>query len=184
MEHSNMFNNRLASRYGENGRILMEGSEVNGGLGKRSLKEIKIGIWKVHEEGLIKLNFDGSFSGNLRPAGIRGLIRDHDGRIVLTFYGLARVITSNETELRVVLQRLKLVKSLSKPVVIECDLMNVIKWIIKEWSYPWVFHEQVPEIMDCCGSLNASFVHVFKECNMEANALAKAGVNAAELVVV
>lgn len=54
--------------------------------------------WSPLPMGVLKLNFDGSASGNPGPAGLGGLMCDHEGCTICSYSGPAGHSTVNKAE--------------------------------------------------------------------------------------
>ncbi|XP_077225513.1 uncharacterized protein LOC143858674 isoform X3 [Tasmannia lanceolata] len=134
--------------------------------------------WEPPHVGFIKLNFDSSSLGNPGPSGIGGVLRNENGEVVWAFAGPIGVADALEAEVRAVHQGMILLgQEILGNLVVEGDLLNVIRWLKGTSSHPWRFDHYFDEIKDCIGDAAVIFRHVRRLANDIANWLAREGVS-------
>ena len=133
--------------------------------------------WLLPPLGWAKLNTDGASSGNPGPAGGGGVIRDCRGDWVKGFSRSIGLASSVQAELRALLDGLLMTVELNIPFLeIEMDSLVAIDLILANHP-PNVFLRSM--VSDCRYLLEkfegVSIKHVYREANMCADLLAKAG---------
>lgn len=129
---------------------------------------------------------DGGSRGNPGPAGSGAIVRDHNGKTVLTVSEFLGTTTNNVAEYTAVLRGLeKLIAhlgdaSLSASVSVRMDSMLVVKQMNGEYK---IKHPNlIPlarAVSQAAGRFQSvSFEHVYREQNKDADALANAAMDA------
>ncbi|XVF71505.1 hypothetical protein PTKIN_Ptkin12aG0043200 [Pterospermum kingtungense] len=97
--------------------------------------------WEKPQPGLLKFNVDGSSLGNPRPSGIGGLLRDHLGRVLISFSKPIGIADSNMAEVMAVREALALFVTsewvVNYPLILECDSQNTVCWVRNPCDAPW-----------------------------------------------
>ena len=126
----------------------------------------------------IKLNTDGSAIGNLGLAGAGGLLRDGLGEWISGFSLHLGLASNNMAELAALRQGLIIAWDMGfKFIHLELDSMIVLTWLVeKKDTYPI---NMLHLICDCRNLLAREWevhvLHVYREANACADALAKRG---------
>ncbi|XVE74756.1 hypothetical protein DITRI_Ditri12bG0043400 [Diplodiscus trichospermus] len=126
--------------------------------------------WLKPNMGRLKFNVAGSALGQPGPAGIRGVLRDHEVNVKLVFSKSIGIADSNLVEILTVGEALILYASLrraqSHKLLIESDSVNIVKWVNNPNLAPWRLRRFVSHI-ECLKTQARewSIVHTFKEAN-------------------
>ena len=137
----------------------------------------RMGKWLPPPAGFLKINTDGSSSGNPGSAGIGGIGRDSSGSVVFIFLANKGVQTINRMEGFAILYALKRAYALGwRRVIYEADsqvLVNLLlgrKFSRVSWQRSLLVQQilQVSSVMD-----SVSFTHIPREWNRAADCLAK-----------
>ncbi|PWA41098.1 hypothetical protein CTI12_AA559960 [Artemisia annua] len=138
--------------------------------------------WCPPEDGSLKFNVDGSAKGKPGLAGIGGLLRNSEGVVVALFSMPVGIMDSNVAEVLAIKEASKMlnkkVEFNSVKIVIESDSLNAVSWTHTPIKRPWRFlpyFQEVDIFLSSCSS--HSIVHVHRECNSDADKLAKDGVH-------
>lgn len=135
--------------------------------------------WQKPEPGVIKLNVDGSRSGNSGKIGAGGVIRNDIGSWIKGFQvnlGIGDVL---DAELWGLYYGLKLaIDNNMDNLEIESDSAILVKLVLDSD----ISVHPLGSIVSCCralmGRLNlVSLKHIYRECNMVADSLAKNSLN-------
>ena len=124
----------------------------------------------------------GNFSRNkpnfiTMPAGLCGVLHNHDSLTLLSFSSYIGVKDSNEAEILAIHEALKLYKvSFNHPLIVESDSLNAISWVTNLAKGPWRFYFYLNEIKSLSSQLEVEFRHILHSANEEADVLAKRGV--------
>ena len=145
---------------------------------------IEVG-WEKPPVGWAKLNTDGSAIGSIGKAGGGGVIRDHNGHWLK---GFARPIGDSNScmaELWALRDGLLLAKEMGlSNLIIELDALSVVL-LINNNTINLVME---PLLTDCRNLLseipNKQIVHIYREANQCADALAKFGASIASSFVI
>ncbi|KAK8984755.1 hypothetical protein V6N11_020070 [Hibiscus sabdariffa] len=90
-------------------------------------------LWFPPEAEALKFDIDGAVSGSFGPAGIGGVLRNHEGKMLCYFSKNVGVIDAPTAELLVIKEAGILFKSSkwarSHHLFVECDSNNVVHWI-------------------------------------------------------
>ncbi|XVF83577.1 hypothetical protein PTKIN_Ptkin16aG0500400 [Pterospermum kingtungense] len=90
---------------------------------------------------MVEFNVDGGSLGKPGSAGIRGILRDHQGTDLIRFSKEVGIIESNMAELLAI--REAFILFLSSPwlnrctLIVESDSRNAVNWVLKPESAPW-----------------------------------------------
>ncbi|KAL4192535.1 hypothetical protein AMTRI_Chr06g172480 [Amborella trichopoda] len=125
--------------------------------------------------GWLKLNFDGSVRHESHKACFGGILRNHDGDIIFSFFGQLAFGDINEAELKAVKKRVSRLTSDHNHIIIEGDSANVINWCSHPFSIPWRYTSILGEIGFAILAKEVCFSHINRERNDDADALAKIG---------
>ena len=145
---------------------------------------IEVG-WEKPPMGWAKLNTDGSAIGSTGRAGGGGVIRDHNGQWLK---GFARPIGDSNScmaELWALRDGLLLAKEMGlSNLIIELDALSVVLLI----NNNTINLLMEPLLTDCRNLLseipNKQIVHIYREANQGADALAKFGASIASSFVI
>ncbi|XP_077230145.1 uncharacterized protein LOC143863347 [Tasmannia lanceolata] len=122
----------------------------------------------------IKLNFDGSSSGNPGRAGIGGVLRDHLGNLIMHFSKPAEICDANEAEVSVLLFALQWYANHNLgPLIVEGDSSNTIAWASNQTGGLWRMASKIDEIRDLNSSPRPLLRHRRRSANDWADSLAK-----------
>ena len=138
--------------------------------------------WQPPTFGVLKWNVDGSSLGKPGPAGVGGVLRDHEGLVKVIFSVPCGIIDSNLAEVIAIRKALQVLSL--KPeyhnvnIIVESDSFNAISWLTNsEVEIPWKFHFERSLIDNLKNQFyNVSFIHTLRENNSMADAFAKQGV--------
>ena len=142
---------------------------------RRVLKAIR---WERPNRGWIKLNTDGSSSGNPRPVGCGGILRVDNGIWVCGFSKKIGTTTSFVAELWAVREGLSLCLQRNFPaVVLELDAKSIFEVLVN----PNQANNIISAILDDCRQMMIQIPqirvrHCYREANRCANKLARMGV--------
>ena len=138
--------------------------------------------WCPPEDGSLKLNVDGSAKGKPGLVGIGGLLRNSEGVVLAMFSILVGIMDSNVAEVVALKEACKMlnkkVELNSVKIVIESDSLNAVSWTQAPTKRQWrlfAYFQEVDIFLSSCSSF--SVVHVHRECNSDADKLAKDGVH-------
>ncbi|XP_059070269.1 uncharacterized protein LOC131859968 [Cryptomeria japonica] len=141
------------------------------------MKVQKEGRWIHPPAGVLKSNTNGSSKGNLSLAGIGGVGRSSDGRVVFFFSSFKGVHSNNLMEAVVILHALEKGCALGwKKIAYESDSQNVIDMLNTHQleDANWQLARVIRKKLNLCSSLEyISFSHFPCEWNKVANCLAK-----------
>lgn len=137
-------------------------------------KKVHIVKWLKPAEGSVKLNVDGSYRGNLGRMGAGGIIHDNKANMLLAFLvGLGHG-THNAAEFMAVLYGLQYCKEMGlMKVEVELDSMLVVNLLEKKRCGIWYLEDFWDEILEILSSRQAIISHIFRECNADADFLAR-----------
>ncbi|XVE56796.1 hypothetical protein DITRI_Ditri04bG0039600 [Diplodiscus trichospermus] len=104
-------------------------------------KRRAISSWTILAAGEVKFNVDGASLGKPGQAGIGGVLRDHQGNVIIRFSRSVGVADSNLLELMAVKEAFILFLSCSRLhsyiLNIESDSRHVVCWVLKPHTTPW-----------------------------------------------
>ncbi|GLJ45844.1 hypothetical protein SUGI_0965060 [Cryptomeria japonica] len=127
----------------------------------------KTSSWQPPEIGWIKCNFDGCSKGNPRVSRAGGLIRYHNGKILLGYGSNRGMPTNKKTKASMAWMGLLILQIiLRKNFILEGDSKLIIDWLNNAISPLW----EVRGMVNKCKSILSSFdgikiQHVYKEGN-------------------
>ena len=135
--------------------------------------------------GWVKLNSDGSAIGSTRRAGGGGVIRNHEGQWLRGYARPLGCSNSCIAELWALRDGLLLAKEMGfNNIIIEMDALSVV--LLMKNNTANLLME--PLLTDCRNLLseipNKQIVHIYREANQCADALAKLGANSVDSFVI
>ncbi|XVF83559.1 hypothetical protein PTKIN_Ptkin16aG0498800 [Pterospermum kingtungense] len=137
--------------------------------------------WSCPSFGAVKFNIDGAAQGKPGPAGIGGILRDHQGTALIRFSKSIGTADSNLAEILTIKEAFLLVTSsrwVNLPIIFESDSMNAVSWVSNPLKVPWKFRNIISHMENLKRQLQDwKIVHIFRESNSEADSLAKEGIN-------
>ena len=145
---------------------------------KQVVKRIR---WEKLEVGWVRLNSDGSLSGNPGLAGSGGLIQNGEGDWVCGYARNIGITTSFAVELQGLKDRLLQCLNLHLPIIeIEIDAKSIVDLL----NNPKATNNVVSPLVDDCRYLISQLPrvrvkHYFREANRCADVLARLGSNQA-----
>ena len=139
--------------------------------------------WIPPEPNSLKFNVDGSVMGKPGPAGIGGVLRDENGKVLCLFSVHMGILDSNTTELLAIKKAIELISEnqnlFGRDIAIVSDSKVAVSWVNKG-DFGNV--NQVKDIYDIREKLqDLNFVKVVFDSrifNSFADSLAKMGANA------
>ncbi|OMO98831.1 reverse transcriptase [Corchorus capsularis] len=151
-------------------------------ISKRNMVVPRCVSWKCPAVGFMKFNVDEAARGKPGPAGIGGLMRDDTGKVWMEFSKSIGVTESNEAEICAIREAILMFCAsrwvTTHGLIIESDSRNAIKWIECPDEVPWRLRKWVSHIGNLLKNCSSySFNHIFREASMEADKLAKEGVD-------
>ncbi|XVF00657.1 hypothetical protein REPUB_Repub04eG0020000 [Reevesia pubescens] len=111
-----------------------------------------------------------------------GVPRDSSGNVRGLFCGPLRNMSADTTEIWAMELFCTCPLNGKSFLIIKTDSKNAVCWICKTESRPckkWQLFADIDHLIKCIGKVD--FVHVFREANVFADALAKLGVNCSSL---
>ncbi|KAK8497385.1 hypothetical protein V6N12_018880 [Hibiscus sabdariffa] len=121
-----------------------------------------------------------SVLGSFGPGGIGGILGNHRVDILVEFSKSIGVCDPASTELIAIKEVISLFVNLrwkETNIVFESNCINVVSWLRNPLTSPTVFKELVDGCLSSCASINWSIQAVDRLCNLDADRLAKAGIN-------
>lgn len=131
--------------------------------------------WSAPEKGWVKINFDGTSSGNPGPNGIGCVICDECRNVLVDCAEFIGTNTNNVAEFHVALKGLELGRELgARKIHLECDLLLTVKSIFQKCTPNWKLHKWLNQINFLLADFEDFKVsHIFREGNTLADELAK-----------
>jgi len=131
--------------------------------------------WKRPRDQWVKLNTDGSALCNPGRMGAGGIIRDHNGEMVLAFATPLREGTNNQAEIGAAIFGLTwAVQSGHRNVALEVDSQLLMHWIALKAKPPWSVNTQIQQLQQLIRQTHSfTCKHIFREANFVADSLAK-----------
>ncbi|XP_069150536.1 uncharacterized protein [Solanum lycopersicum] len=131
--------------------------------------------WNKPQEGIYKLNTDGSALPNSGKIGGGGILRDHKGNLHYAFsipFGLG---TNNIAEIEAARYGLHWCEQHGyRNIILEVDSEILCKWISNTISIPWRYQHTLQQIQDIGRKLDHfECRHVYREANGTADMLSK-----------
>lgn len=123
-------------------------------------------------DGILKLNFDGSYLHSIRRGGIRGAIKDSASNVVRTLSGPVEASNVSEAEMFALLVGCWELLNLGGNLAIIKGFSAIQRGLGKT-SHPWRLADWVVEVQDISIQLDASFHHIYCEAKEMADGLAK-----------
>jgi ribonuclease HI len=136
-------------------------------------------VWKRPPEGTMKLNIDGSRNGQNGKIAAGGVLRNSQGHWINGFQanlGIGEVLDAETWAL-----------FLGLKLAVECNITNLLvesdsAILVNSLLYSNNDLHPLGSLLACCKKLlqkfiSVSVVHIYRECNMVADALAKNGIN-------
>ena len=143
--------------------------------------------WRPPPFRVFQLNFDGASRGNPGQTGFGGVIRDHQGKPLTTFFGSIGWNTNNATELESLWRGLTLAQEHRYfPLIVEGDSQILINMALKiqqgssihKFSSSWRMATRLEGLQNWLQENRAiSFKHIKREGNTLADFLANLGVD-------
>ncbi|XVF62977.1 hypothetical protein PTKIN_Ptkin09bG0051900 [Pterospermum kingtungense] len=126
--------------------------------------------WIRPEIGCLKFNVDSSLLGKLGPAGIGGLLRDHEGRVKIRFSKTIGMADSNLAEILVIKEAFVLFAesqwARSHKLIVESDSSNAVSWSNHSTNAPWAMRQYINQIECLKGNIRGwEVAHVRRACN-------------------
>lgn len=129
--------------------------------------------WQFPEKDKLKCNIDGACWGNPGKCASAFCVRDEKGDLI---YAKARGIgigTNTEAEVYVIKEALEFCLTLHvQGITMETDSLTLERMIEKQWKVPWELIEIIEDIRVKSQSLQGNIIHIFREGNTVADALA------------
>ena len=138
--------------------------------------------WKPPNFGLYKINFDSAVFADQVSAGIRVVIRDWEGQIIVALSQKVRYLSSVDLVEALAMSRaVSFAKELSiHQMVIEGDSLRVIQAINGTRPVRTMYGHVIDDIRFLSSSISCSFLHVKRKVNRLAHALARQAVSSAD----
>ncbi|KAL4367022.1 hypothetical protein GQ457_05G027720 [Hibiscus cannabinus] len=177
IQHS-LWRKVVAAKYGLDPAAILP---VGGILSKFSWiwKRSSVGSWALPVEGMVKFNVDAAVNGVVMLAGIRGILRDHTGKILMSFSKYIGFSDPTSAELIGILEACSSFAGSqwvgTMTLIIESDSELAINRINRTIPIPACFQELVSKCREFVQKYNWDIVFVFRESNAEAHCLAKSG---------
>ena len=126
------------------------------------------------------MNSDGSYNSTTKQAAVGGLVRDEDGRIILTFQSFIGNSTILGSELMGILKGLQQCQTSHKDhVEVESDSQVAIQLLNQKnkkiWN--WRINSTIEGIHLLASKMNVKFLHTYREGNSAADWLANNSLN-------
>jgi ribonuclease HI len=140
--------------------------------------------WRKPPEGLLKINFDGSFLKDTGQAGWGFIIRDHDGEAILAGAGRSQQLPdAMAAEAMACIQALRAANQMGiSHIQLETDSVNLKTALISDefdrGVGGWLFMEARDVLVS--DFMLDNVLHCNRSCNMVAHALAHSGLNMLE----
>ncbi|KAK4343181.1 hypothetical protein RND71_038997 [Anisodus tanguticus] len=132
--------------------------------------------WRRLQGEQFKLNTDGSSVREIKKDGPGGIIRDHDGELILAYSESLEYCSKNLAEIKAEQIGLHYCSNLRlKNIILEMDskpMVDMIKGINKP---SWRFQHMIEDIQEKLSKLEGSAQHCYREANSVADILSKQG---------
>lgn len=127
----------------------------------------KICSWQPLELGWIKCNYDGCSEVNLGFSGAGGLIRDHNGKMLVGYGSNLGIATNNKVEASLAWMGLLRLQIISRNnVILKGDSKLIIDYLNDGFSPLWEVRSMVNKCKSILSSLNDIKIHnVYREGN-------------------
>ncbi|KAE8660280.1 Villin-4 [Hibiscus syriacus] len=147
---------------------------------------IKTVSWSPPPNGFIKLNVDAAVSGDWRKSGVGGILRLEDGSVKGSFLEAAGPGPPLLVEILAIKNGLSFFVSFLPRVqdrlIVESDSKRAVEWVKNYDRCPVVYRVLVRDIGLLLRDLNGIIRWVPRSANVEADSLAKAGIDKAAVV--
>jgi ribonuclease HI len=147
---------------------------------RQNSEDRRIAIWHPPPTQVWKWNVDGSARGKPGPAGIGGILCDNNGVVLAQFASSVGIRDSNEAEFLAIAFALEMcldrTDCLDMDLIVESDSKNALAWVNNASLCPWglrFVHNKLKNILMVLKKV--LFIHICRESNQEADALAKRG---------
>lgn len=131
-------------------------------------------VWRFPIRPAVKINVDGSARGNPGPSGAGVVLRDSHGIVLAAESISLGCRTNNEAELLAAFHGIRLAQQLGfQAPILESDSQLLVNWLHLKLPWPWQLFHLLHELSSSASSLQVQVVHVFREANSVADALAK-----------
>ncbi|XP_019052801.1 PREDICTED: uncharacterized protein LOC109114513 [Nelumbo nucifera] len=139
-------------------------------------KYIKVVHLLAVPEGYFKLNVDGASRGNPGPCGGGGIIRDGRNGLISAFSNIYGSDSNLVAEAMALLDGLHLLVALNlEKIMVELDSKLMIDILNSICAAPWKLWFWLSQVQELRNRLNFFCVHIYREANQPADALAKLG---------
>ncbi|KAE8679153.1 hypothetical protein F3Y22_tig00111402pilonHSYRG00897 [Hibiscus syriacus] len=136
--------------------------------------------WSPPPNGFIKLNVDAATTSDWRRSGLGGVLKDVSGSILASFKESACPRPPTLMELKVILKGLVFFESIrqryKERLIIESDSRVAVDWVKDVVLCPDVYVHTVKDIIQKLRDCEDVIRWVNRTANLEADALAKAGI--------
>ncbi|GMJ07030.1 hypothetical protein HRI_004372200 [Hibiscus trionum] len=123
---------------------------------------------------------DGAVNGSFGEAGIGGLCRDNNGIMVAKFSKSIGVLDATSAELLAIKEACSICLSaaslIEKRILFASDSSLAVNWIRNPIVAPLIFRPLAVEISNWSAVRDWKFEFIYRECNSEADSLAKNGI--------
>ncbi|KAL4379672.1 hypothetical protein GQ457_02G030790 [Hibiscus cannabinus] len=141
-------------------------------------------VWVPPLPGNLKFNADGAVQGSLGQAVIGGVLRDHDGKVIVKFSKSISHSDPATAELLAIKEALLIFSNLNlsnhQYLEVESDSSNVVCWIQKSLTTPVVFKELLSACIIAGSDFRWGINLIGRRQNGEADGLVKVGINRIE----
>ncbi|XP_059295412.1 uncharacterized protein LOC132048740 [Lycium ferocissimum] len=132
--------------------------------------------WSKPQGLQVKINTDGSSIKEKKKAGAGGIIRDHEGRMILAFTQSIGYCSNNEAEIKAAQIGLYYCSTLGlKNVILEMDSKLIVDMIIEIRKPSWKFQHKIEGIQSRLNMLEGVAHHCYREANSVVDILSKEG---------
>ncbi|GMJ02722.1 hypothetical protein like AT2G34320 [Hibiscus trionum] len=140
----------------------------------------KVMSWRTPPLGYLKMNVDGAMLRNGNGGGIGGILRDPEGRTLMTFSELTGPGPPILAKLLAIRFGLALFNALypgnNQRLILECDCQTAVNWISNPALCTPIFKEIVLEIGRLSKVGDRKLRIIPRAINIEADQLAKEGI--------
>ncbi|KAK8480387.1 hypothetical protein V6N12_031450 [Hibiscus sabdariffa] len=140
--------------------------------------------WGPPSVGSVEFNTDGAVKGCYGPAGIGGVLRDHNSRILMIFSKHIRMSDPVSAEILAIKEALVLFTKSAwasdANLIIETDCSIVAGWLQNPTTTPLAIKDAVEDCLAAAVELDWKIVRESRANNALADLLAKDGINALE----
>lgn len=132
--------------------------------------------WSPPSAGTVKFNCDGSAAGSIPCGAIGVVIRDSNVSFLGAISSNIGHATAIEAEFCACLIAIeKAIEMCLTDICLETDSIKVVNAYHKQAGIPWKMRIRWHNCLRFCNSINCTWVHIHREGNMVADALAKNG---------